>query len=72
MIRRSYSSFFPENQQDVNNYQESLRKNGEDSVYECCLLRKDGHKHWFLVSAKAISDDFGRFEVFFCHVNGYK
>lgn len=54
--------FFPKSQIDVYNYQESLRKKGADSVYECCLLRKDGRHHWFLVSAKAILDDFGRFD----------
>lgn len=62
MLGRAYSSFFPESQLDVYKYQESLRKKGQDSVYECCLLRKDGQKHWFLISAKAIIDDFGRFE----------
>ncbi|HHY81995.1 MAG TPA: diguanylate cyclase [Clostridiales bacterium] len=62
MIGRSYVSFFPESQIDVYNYQKSLRKKGEGSVYECCLLRKDGYKHWFLVSAKPILDDSGNFE----------
>jgi len=62
MIGRPYASFFPESQLDLNSYQESLRKQGKDSVYECCLLRKDGFCHWFLVSAKAILDDNGRFE----------
>jgi len=62
MIGRSYISFFPKNHLDVYYHQESLRKKGEGSVYECCLLTKDGRKHWFLVSAKAIVDDFGKFE----------
>jgi len=62
MIGRSYASFFPESHMYIYNYQEALRKKGEDSVYECCLLRKDGRKHWFLVSATAIIDDFGRFD----------
>lgn len=62
MIGRSYASFFPESQLDLYDYQESLRKKGEDSVYECRLLRKDGDSRWFLVSAKAILDDFGGFE----------
>jgi len=61
MIGRPYISFFPESQMDVYYYQESLRKRGEDSIYECCLMRKDGKKHWFLVSAKAIFDDNGKF-----------
>jgi diguanylate cyclase (GGDEF)-like protein/PAS domain S-box-containing protein len=62
MLGKSYISFFPENQLDIYYHQESLRKKGKDSVYECCLLRKDGHIHWFLISAKAILDDFRRFE----------
>ncbi|MGI6551544.1 MAG: sensor domain-containing diguanylate cyclase [Bacillota bacterium] len=62
MLGRSYISFFPESQLDVYKHQESLRKKGLDSVYECCLLRKDGQKHWFLISAKPIFDDYGRFE----------
>ncbi|NLZ39446.1 MAG: diguanylate cyclase [Firmicutes bacterium] len=62
MLGRSYVSFFPKDQLHVYYYQESLRKKGEDSVYECCLLKKDGQKHWFLVSARPIFDDFGRFE----------
>lgn len=62
MIGRSYVSFFPESHLDVYYQQESLRKKGADSVYECCLLRKDGNRHWFLISAKAILDDFGGFD----------
>jgi len=62
MIGRPYISFFPESHLNVYYYQESLRKKGEGSVYECCLLRKDGQKHWFLISAKAILDDYGKFE----------
>lgn len=62
MIGRSYVSFFPKSQLDVYKYQESLRKRGADSVYECRLLTKEGQEHWFLISAKALVDDFGRFE----------
>jgi len=62
MLGRPYYSFFPESDMQIYKQQESLRKKGKDSVYECCLLRKDGQKHWFLVSAKAILDESGRFE----------
>lgn len=62
MIGRSYISFFPEDRLDIYYHQESLRKKGADSVYECCLLRKDGQRHWFLISAKALLNDAGRFE----------
>ena len=62
MLRRPYKSFFPKSHLDIENYQENLRRSGQDSVYECCLLRKDGKQHWFLVSANAIMNDSGRFE----------
>jgi len=62
MIGKSYSLFIPEDQQHIFKHQESLRKKGEDSVYECRILRKDGQSHWFLISAKAILNDSGKFE----------
>lgn len=62
MIGRTYVSFFPEDKLNIYYYQKSLRKKGLDSVYECCLKRKDGNNHWFLISAQAILDDFGKFE----------
>ena len=62
MLGRAYISFFPENQLEVYYHQESLRKRGEDSVYECRLLTKTGQNRWFLVSAKPIMDDTGGFE----------
>ena len=62
LIGRTYESFFPQRYMDVYKHQESLRRSGKDSVYECCLLRKDGTERWFLISAKAIFDDSGRFE----------
>ena len=50
---------------------ESLRKEGKDSVYECCLLRKDGLIHWFLIPYKQFWMILGDLRIF-CHVNGYK
>lgn len=75
MIGRTYVSFIPESHTDVYNYQVSLSKKGEDSVYECCLMKKDGEKNWFLISAKAIFDDYGNFEGSFSvltNINGRK
>lgn len=54
--------FFPEEKLDIYHQQEAMRKTGADSVYECPLLRKDGESHWFLISAKALIDDNGKFE----------
>ncbi len=62
MIGRSYISFFPVSHLDVYYQQEALRKKGAGSVYECCLLRKDGKIHWFLISAKPIFDEQGNFD----------
>jgi len=62
MIGREYVSFFPADQLHVYHAQEALRKKGKSSVYECRLLRKDGKTNWFLVSAKAIMNDAGRFD----------
>lgn len=61
MLGRTYLSFFPESHIDVYYQQEELRKKGKTSVYESCLLTKDGQKHWFLISAKALLDDQGNF-----------
>ena len=61
MLGRTYLSFFPESHIDVYDQQEELRKKGKTSVYESCLLTKDGQKHWFLISAKALLDDQGNF-----------
>jgi len=61
MIGRDYISFFPDHELDVYYHQESLRKRGEGSVYECQLLTKNNDSHWFLISAKPILGDDGNF-----------
>lgn len=38
------------------------REQGLDAVYETCFVRKDGQRHWLLVSAKAICDDDGQYQ----------
>ena len=55
------SPFFPEDQRQLAAFQESKRRQGQDSVYECGLLGKDGQERWFLVSATAILDEQGKF-----------
>ncbi len=62
MLQRPYKSFFPESHLEEENRQENLRRSGQDSVYECCLLTKESQKHWFLVSANALINDAGEFE----------
>ncbi len=37
------------------------RRRGQDAVYERCFLRRDGARHWALVSARALMDDHGCF-----------
>jgi|BioPla2DNA2_1021312.scaffolds.fasta_scaffold07438_1 diguanylate cyclase (GGDEF)-like protein/PAS domain S-box-containing protein len=61
MVGRDYQSFFPEDQRQLAAFQESKRRQGQDSVYECGLLGKDGQERWFLVSATAILDEQGKF-----------
>lgn len=62
MYGKPIVSFFSPENLDVYYHQEALRKTGTDSVYECALLRRDGKIKWFLVSAKALIDDNGKFE----------
>lgn len=61
MLGRDYADFVAAGHQAVARDQELLRRSGRDSVYECCLVGKDGREHWFLVSATAVRDDSGRF-----------
>jgi len=37
------------------------REQGLDAVYETCFVRKDGQRHWLLVSAKGLFDDAGQY-----------
>lgn len=62
MLGKEYSSFFPEDQLIENEAQMKIRSQGQDAVYERCFLRKDGSKHWILVSAKSVLDSNGKFE----------
>lgn len=62
LLGKPYKSLFAEGFRHVADYQESRRRQGLDSVYEGCLVGKDGRERWFLVSAKAIKDESGRFE----------
>jgi len=65
MIGKSYTCFFSQSQSDIDAYQDYLIKNRDGAVYECCMKRKDGQYHWFLISVKAIMDDTGDFDGFF-------
>jgi len=75
MLGMPYAFFFPEEHMDIFHEQASRRKEGKDSVYECCLKKKNGQVNWFLVSAKALLDDQGNFEgsfAMFTDINGRK
>jgi len=61
MLGHPYEMFMPEDQQADAEAQEQIRTQGQDAVYERCFLRKDGARHWTLVSAKAILDAHGQF-----------
>lgn len=62
MLGRSYISPFPSHDLAEQKYKKFFGDKNDAIVYECCLLRKDGEKHWFLVSAKAFFDDLGKLE----------
>ena len=61
MLGKKYESFMPEDQLSEDKLQSNIRSQGRNAVYERCFLRKDGQRHWTLVSAKAITDSDGRF-----------
>ncbi|HYF75144.1 MAG TPA: diguanylate cyclase [Candidatus Nitrosocosmicus sp.] len=58
----NFKEFIPADQLIDHEKQMSSRILGQDAVYERCLYRKDGKRHWFLVSAKATADDSGNFD----------
>ncbi len=61
MLGRKYESFLPEDQLVEDKAQAAIRAQGKNAVYERCFLKKDGQRHWILVSAKAIKDAEGKF-----------
>ena len=61
MLGKKYESFMPEDQITDDNVQSKIRSQGKDAVYERCFLRKDGQRHWTLVSAKSITNPDGKF-----------
>ncbi len=61
MLGRKYESFLPEDQLLEDSAQAKIRAQGKSAVYERCFLKKDGQRHWMLVSAKAVTDTEGKF-----------
>jgi diguanylate cyclase (GGDEF)-like protein/PAS domain S-box-containing protein len=61
MIGRQFDSFLAEDPMVNENKSKTLRRQGTGSVYECCATRKDGQRHWVLISAKALKDENGQF-----------
>ena len=61
MLGRKYESFISDDQLSDHAIQLKNRIQGQDAVYERCFLRKDGQKHWVLVSDKAVIDSEGKF-----------
>lgn len=62
LVGRPFDQFVPEAHVELFNEQKSLRKSGQDSVYESCILGKGGVERWFLISAKAMLDESGNFK----------
>lgn len=61
LVGKPFDLFIPEAHVELYNYQKSLRRSGQDSVYESSILGKGGVERWFLISAKAILDEEGKF-----------
>ena len=57
----SFKSLLFEDQLKDFELQLKRRMQGEDAIYERCLKRKDGSKHWVAVSAKLMLDDEGHY-----------
>lgn len=62
IIGRSFISLFPPGDLAEQKYTRFFSHDDDTLVYECRLLRRDGRKHWFLVSAKAVYDEEGHLE----------
>ena len=62
IIGQKFETFMAEDQLTDHVSQMKIRALGEDSVYERCFKKKDGRRHWALVSAKAIINADGKFE----------
>lgn len=62
MIGKNYNFFLPEDQIKENTTQMKIRSQGQDAVYERCFLRKNGSRHWIIVSAKSVINSNGKFE----------
>ncbi|MDR3627091.1 MAG: PAS domain S-box protein, partial [Ignavibacteriaceae bacterium] len=60
MLGKKYESFLPEDQLEDDSIQAKIRAQGKNAVYERCFLRKDGQRHWTIVSAKTILDSKGK------------
>ncbi len=56
-----FESLLPEDQLDDHFTQIKLHKLGKECVYERCFKRKNGEKHWMLVSASPVLDSDGSF-----------
>ena len=65
MIGQKLESFLAEGQLSERSSQVVDHTQRMDDVYEQCFKRKDGGRHWALVSARAVFDSDGNLEGFF-------
>jgi len=59
MVGKLFGTFMAEDQLSDHEAQMKSRKQGENSIYERCFIKKDGCRLWALVSAKAVIDPEG-------------
>ncbi len=56
LLGKEFESFLAEDQLADHRQQMVERMKGHDAVYERCFIRKDGKRHWMLISASANKD----------------
>ncbi len=68
MIGKKFETFLPEDQLNDHHSQMKIRAQGKDSIYERCIIKKDGSKQWTIISAKSINAANGKSEGSFAMI----
>ena len=68
MIGKKFETFLPKDQLSDHHVQMEIRLQGKDSVYERCILKKDGSRQWTIISAKSIIGTNGKSEGSFAMI----
>ncbi len=68
MIGQKFEIFLPADQINDHYTQMKIRAQGKDSVYERCIMKKDGGKQWTIISAKSVTGTNGKPEGSFAMI----